>query len=47
VSFGCEALDLGFLRRELAEGLCRGMAREDPDFDSIRDLPAFHELVDR
>lgn len=26
---------------------CRGMARADPDFDSIRDLPAFQELVGR
>jgi hypothetical protein len=24
---------------------CRGMARDDPDFDSIRDLPAFQELA--
>jgi tetratricopeptide (TPR) repeat protein len=24
---------------------CRGMARGDPDFDSIRNLPAFQELV--
>jgi hypothetical protein len=23
---------------------CRGMARDDPDFDSIRDLPAFQQL---
>jgi len=26
---------------------CRGMARDDPDFDSIRDLPAFEELFSR
>ena len=26
---------------------CRGMARDDPDFDSIRDLPAFQELFSR
>lgn len=26
---------------------CRGMARDDPDFDSIRDLPAFQELLSR
>jgi hypothetical protein len=26
---------------------CRGMARGDPDFDSIRDLPAFRELFSR
>jgi hypothetical protein len=26
---------------------CRGMARDDSDFDSIRDLPAFQELLSR
>ena len=26
---------------------CRGMARADSDFDSIRDLPAFQELLSR
>jgi hypothetical protein len=26
---------------------CRATAQDDPDFDSIRDLPAFHELVNR
>ena len=26
---------------------CRGMAREDSDFDSIRDLRAFQELLGR
>jgi hypothetical protein len=26
---------------------CRGIARDDPDFDSIRDLPAFQELLSR
>lgn len=26
---------------------CREMARDDPDFDSIRDLPAFQELLSR
>jgi hypothetical protein len=26
---------------------CRGMARDDPDFDSIRDLPAFQEVFSR
>jgi hypothetical protein len=26
---------------------CRGMARDDPDFDSIRDLSAFQELFSR
>ena len=26
---------------------CRGMARNDADFDSVRTLPAFHELVGR
>ena len=26
---------------------CRGMARDDPDFASIRDLPAFQELLSR
>lgn len=26
---------------------CRGMAGDDPDFDSIRDLPAFQELLSR
>jgi hypothetical protein len=26
---------------------CRGMARDDPDFDSIRDLPAVQELLRR
>jgi Glutathione-dependent formaldehyde-activating enzyme len=26
---------------------CRGMARDDPDFDLIRDLPAFQELFSR
>jgi hypothetical protein len=26
---------------------CRGMARDDPDFGSIRDLPAFRELLRR
>ena len=26
---------------------CREMARNDPDFDSLRDLPAFRELLSR
>ena len=26
---------------------CRGMARDDPDFDSIRDQSAFQELFSR
>jgi hypothetical protein len=26
---------------------CRGLAREDSDFDPIRDEPAFQELVGR
>lgn len=43
---GRTAVAVGHLRQAIArwEG-CRDMASEDGDFDSIRDEPAFRELV--